>query len=200
MRRLLLTMGVSAIVTVAAVGRAQAQMPLNIVAGPTFANASGDDVPDDASSKTGFFVAAGTAFGISETFSIDPWVGYVQKGASLDDGDFSVDYIEIPVFLTANIPVGESSMLALSAGPQIAFNINCEDPEGSDCSDNSDFKKTEFGIVTGASISFPLSDSVGLALGGAADFGLTDLFDQDNVKTRTYYLFAGLGFGLGGGM
>jgi hypothetical protein len=199
MRRLLFSMGVGAIVAVAAVGRAQAQMPLNIVAGPTFANVSGDDVPDDNSSKTGFFVAAGTAFSINETFSIDPWVGYVQKGTSFDDGDFSLDYIEIPVFLSATIPVGESASLGISAGPQIAFNVNC-DENGDDCSEDSDFKSTEFGIVGAASIAFPLSDSVGLSLGGAADFGLTDVFDNSDGKTRTYYLFAGLGFALGGGM
>lgn len=150
MRRLFFSMGVGAIVAVAAVGRAQAQMPLNIVAGPTFANVSGDDVPDDASSKTGFFAAVGTALSISETLSIDPWVGYVQKGSSLDDGDFSIDYIEIPVFLSASLPMGESAVLGLSAGPQIAFQVNCEDTDGSDCSNNDNFKSTEFGIVGAA--------------------------------------------------
>lgn len=200
MRKLLLSMGVGTIMAVAAAGHVQAQFPFSIVAGPTFANLRGDDT-EGAESKTGFFVAAGTAFQLNETFAVSPYLAYVQKGASNGETneDFSLDYIEIPVFLSATVPLGESASLGLSAGPQISFNINC-DVEGFDCSDEEDFNGTDFGIVGSASIGFPVSDSASLALGGGADFGLKEYRDGVDAKTRTYYLFAALNLALGGGM
>jgi Outer membrane protein beta-barrel domain len=200
MRRMLFSLGVGAIVAVAAVGRAQAQIPLNIVAGPTFSNLRGSDT-EGAKNKTGFFVAAGTDFALGETVALSPYVAYVQKGATEEgtDDTFSLDYIEIPIFLGIAFPVGESAALSVAAGPQISFNINC-DFAGFDCSDEPDFNSTDFGIVGSASLGFPISESTTLAIGGGADFSLTDYRDDVDAKSRAFYLFAGLNFALGGGM
>jgi hypothetical protein len=178
-------------------GAAQAQFPLRVLAGPTISTISTDDF--DTSSKMGFFVAAGTSFSLNERFSISPFLGYVQKGTEFSDGsNGSYDYIEIPVLLGTQVPVGEKASLSFSLGPQVAFNINC-DEDGFDCTEYADFKSTEFGIVGGAGIGFPLSEPYNVSFGVSFDFGLTDLYDIDSgYKNRVIYLWASLGTVIGG--
>jgi len=197
--------GVGLLVTA---GQAQAQFPLNIAAGPTFSNVSNDDF--DASSKTGFFAAVGTSFPVGTNLAIQPYVGYVQKGASFDFGSFQEDdtytYIEIPVFLSYGIPLSESATLGLSAGPQVGFMIDCTeayddgDPDF-DCSEYDNFESTEFGLVGSVGVSFPVGSSA-LSVGGGYDLGLTDVFSDidGGYKNRVFYLFVDYGFSLGGGM
>lgn len=196
MRGSLGSLGIVFALSILLVGPVEAQFPVNIVAGPTFANLSGDDA-EGFDSKTGFFVGAGTAIPLNETFFIEPYVAYVQKGADDAGAELSLDYIEIPVFLSANIPISESVALFIGAGPQVGFNINCDD-DGFDCSDEDDLNKTDFGIVTSAGLGFPLSDTVFIGVGGGADFGLTDVFDSGDAGNRAYYVSASVGMLLGG--
>ena len=180
-------------------GRAQAQTPLRILAGPTLSNVSTDEW--ETSSKLGFFAAVGTSFALSESVFVSPFLGYVQKGTTFDDDDSdgSYNYIEIPVLLGTEIPVGEKASLSISAGPQVAFNIKC-DEDGVDCSDHEDFKSTEFGIVAGVGIGFPLTDPYNLSFGLSYDLGLTDVFEEDEggFKNRVIYLWGSIGTAIGG--
>jgi hypothetical protein len=179
----------------------EAQRPLILVGGPVFASTD----HENASSKTGLFVAAGTSFAINERFSIDPFVGFVQKGARFEGGDFdeNINVLEIPVFLSGNFPVNETVAISLGAGPQISLIISCEyEEEGfdsEDCDDAGDeVKSFEFGFILNGNVSFPITDSLMGAVGAAADFGLTDLFEDFDEKSRTYFLYASVAIPLGG--
>jgi hypothetical protein len=177
---------------------ARAQIPLTVVAGPTIASVSTDAY--DASSTVGFFVAAGTAYPLSERVSLMPFVGYVQKGAEFDGSKASYDYIEIPLFLGTRIALNEEWSLGLHAGPQVGFNINC-DEDGYDCSDYEDFKGTEVGVVGGVALSHPLSESHTVSFGISYDLGLTDIFGSESdysFKNRVLSLWAGIGSMIGG--
>ena len=196
MRGSLVSLGIALALSSFVAESVEAQFPLNIVAGPTFSNLSGDDA-EDFDSKTGFFVAAGTAIPLNETFWIEPYVAYVQKGADDAGAELSLDYIEIPVFLNATIPLSESVVFAIGAGPQVGFNLSCDD-DGFDCSDADDLNTMDFGILTSAGLGFPLSDTMSLGFGGGADFGLTDVFDSGDASNRAYYVFASLGILVGG--
>ncbi|MEX1256957.1 MAG: hypothetical protein WEG36_04995 [Gemmatimonadota bacterium] len=116
--RLRILMGLGAVTLTIALGadQVEAQRLLILVGGPVFASTD----HENASSKTGLFVAAGTSFLINERFSIDPFVG------------------------------------------------------------------------------FPITDSIMGALGAAADFGLTELFEDFEEKSRTYFLYASVAIPLGG--
>lgn len=197
MHRVFSSLGVALALLIVSVGQVEAQFPLNFSVGPTFANLTGDD-DEGLESKTGFFIAAGTDIALNETFSLGPNLAYVQKGTSYEaGGDLSLDYIEIPVFLNATFPAGESGSFGFGVGPQVAFNISCDD-DGFDCSDDENLNTTEFGIVAGANVMFPLSDGVGLSLGGGGDFGLSDPIDNQDLKNTVYYLLAGLSITVGG--
>lgn len=179
-------------ISLLAADQAQAQMPLHLSAGPTIGTVSSDDFPDSESS-VGFFAAVGTSFPVGETVAISPYLGYVQKGAEFDGESASYDYIEIPVLLSTSFPVGENLAWGIFAGPQVGFQINC-DEAGFDCTEFSNHKGTEFGVMAGTGLRF----ANGFAVSVGADIGLTDLFDELDYKTRTYFLSLGYSTALGG--
>ncbi len=189
-------------ISIFATDHAQAQMPLHVTAGPTLGTISTDDPDfDDAETTVRFFAAVGTSFLLSENVAVSPYLGYVQKGAQFFDGEFdaSYDYIEIPVLVSVGFPVGESAMGSVFAGPQVGFQINC-DEDGFDCSEFDTHESTEIGAMFGAGIRLPAGESGAFSIGLGADIGLTDLFDTgvDSFKTRTYFLSLGYSTALGG--
>lgn len=165
---------------------ANAQMALHFAAGPTLGDISSDEF-DGASTSVGFFAAVGTTFMLSENVGVSPYLGYVQKGAEFDGEDASYDYIEIPVLFVVGVPVGEGgTSFNIFGGPQVGFQINC-DEAGFDCTEFDDHKGTEFGLMGGIGLAFPMGESGSLGVSLGADIGLTDLYDTVSYKTRTYF-------------
>ena len=147
--------------------------------------------------QIGFFAAVGTSFTLSEKVSVSPYLAYVKKGVTFDGEDASYDYIEIPILLGTGFPVGETMTWNVFAGPQFGFQVNC-DEDGFDCKEFSNHKGTEFGVVAGTGLEFPVSETGAFAVSIGADFGLTDLFDELDYKTRTYFLSLQYSTTLGG--
>ena len=174
----------------------RAQSIWSVVAGPTFGTISSDQF-SDASYTTGFFAGVGRATELSDRWSVTPYVAYVQKGADFNGEIASYDYIEIPVFFTAAFPLDGGKAFTASVGPQFGFQINC-DEDGTDCSDFADASSIEAGVVGGLGLAIPHGDDGSFSFGVAADWGITDLFDTLDFKTRTYYLFARYAKTIGG--
>lgn len=175
------------------VDQVQAQTPIHLAAGPTLGSISSDEFTDTESS-VGFFAAVGTSLPVSETVAISPYLAYVQKGAKVDGESASYDYIEIPVLINTAFPVGESMSVVVFAGPQFGFQINC-DEGGFDCTEFSNHKGTEFGLMGGAGLQ--VSPTLAVSLG--ADIGMSNLFDELDYKTRTFFLSLQYTTSLGGG-
>lgn len=165
---------------------ANAQMALHFAAGPNLGNISSDEF-DGSSTSVGFFAAVGTTFMVADNIGVSPYLGYVQKGAEFDSETASYDYIEIPVFVVVGVPVGEGgTMFNIFGGPQVGFQINC-DEGGFDCTEFDDHKGTEFGVIGGVGLGFPVGENGTLGVSLGADIGLTDLYDTVSYKTRTYF-------------
>lgn len=188
MRTLRWTMAVALVAAASLItaGQVQAQTPLHFVGGVNMSNISSDDFPD-SDAKTGFFAGVGTSFALSENVAVSPYVAYVQKGAEFDGEDASYDYIEVPVLLSTSFPMGETTSLGIFGGPQIGFQINC-DEGGFDCTEFTNHKSTEFGVLVGTGLNFPAGENGSFGVSVGADWGLTDLFDELDYKTRTYFL------------
>ncbi len=177
-------------------GGADAQFPLTFVAGPNFTTVSTDAF--DTGNRTGFFAAVGTAFGLGEQFSFQPFVAYVQRGAEFEGTSSGTDtytYIDLVGFFGTAFPVGESVDLTVSAGPRVSFNLSCtedepDDPD-QDCKDFNDYTGgTDFGIVGGVGLQFPVGSNT-FGVGAGYDLGLKDIFEDipGGYKNRGFYLY-----------
>lgn len=148
---------------------------------------------------------------------IQTGVAYSQKGASETEGDTDVaielDYIEVPLLLTVNVPTGSTVRPRLYAGPQVAFEASCNltGTDGSvtvDVACDSDeleeigfnTESTDFSLLFGGGLQVEAGPGV-LTLDGRYDLGLTDINasagpDQAEAKNRTFQISAGYLFGL----
>lgn len=198
-------------------GPAQAQgLALGAEAGATFADFDVSEGDADLGSRTGFRVAGVLRYGFGGMWGVQTGVGYAQKGAedeSLPDftSTFELAYIEIPAFLTLDIPTGPSPLNPrLFAGPQISFESSCEisgEGEGVsatvDCDADElgetgiDTKSADFSLVFGGGLDFGLGGPLALTLDGRYDLGLTDINDIEGaesveIKNRTFAISGGV--------
>jgi opacity protein-like surface antigen len=93
---------------------------------------------------------------------------YTMKGAEEKEeggeGTHKLGYVEIPVLLRIKVPVEMSIDPYVLAGPAIAVNTSAK-TKWHDESEEVDFKdrvrSTDFGVVLGAGVAFPISSLVG---------------------------------------
>lgn len=164
-----------------------AQMQLGVKAGLNLANLSGDDI-EDTDARTGFAGGVFFMYQFSEMFAIQPEIYYTMKGATQKDVipgvDVEVkgDYIEIPVLLKLIIPLkGSGVRPAIFAGPSLSFNTSAKmkmEYLGTTVEeDMEDIKSTDFGLVFGAGIGFPVGNGE-LGFDARYILGLTTLDDS----------------------
>lgn len=206
-----------AVALLAVAGPAQAQdLSLGAEAGVTFADFDVSEDDADLGSRTGFRVAGVLRYGFGGMWGIQTGVGYAQKGAEDESAPdftstFELAYIEIPAFLTLDIPTGPSPLNPrLFAGPQVSFESSCEisgEGEGVsatvDCDAEElgefgfDTKSADFSLVFGGGLDFGLGGPLALTLDGRYDLGLTDINDIDEaaateIKNRTFSVSGGV--------
>jgi hypothetical protein len=188
---------------------ASAQVSIGINGGVVSSNLGGDFVEDlDTDSRTGFFGGASLSLPVAERLGLTVGAYFVQKGTeSTSPGTVEASYLEVPVLLGvtltgADAPVGFS----LWAGPGISFELDCTQRvltgsvapgSGVDC----DSKSTDFGVLGGATLSFPISDTSALFVNSGYELGLTKLDDSSqelDMKNRAFYIGGGVRLVVGG--
>lgn len=190
-----------------------AQMQLGVKAGVNLANLGGNDAPDNSETRTGFSGGAFFMYQFSEMFAVQPELLYSMKGAtekgSIDfegtsynyDAEYKLDYFEIPLLLKFIIPLkGSGVKPALFAGPSIAFNMSAktkvESGDESFEEDIEDVKSTDFGLVFGGGLGFPVGNGelgvdIRYILGLSTIDDSADSFDVKNgvLNFNLYYGF-----------
>ncbi len=177
---------------------AQSSFQYGVLAGVALADFHGADV-GNTSSRTGFVVGGFGRFKASDILAIEPQVIYVQKGAEADAGSgligtFKVDYIEVPVLLTAQFPVANDNRIRPSvfAGPAVSFKVHCainvrngSNSVEDSCADaGANVKGTDFSAVFGAGLEVR---AIGFQL--RYDLGLPKIVDtspQPDIKTQAW--------------
>jgi len=135
---------------------------VGVLGGVNFATFTGDII-GNAETKVGFDLGGYVSFGISRNFAIETGALYSQRGAKVSEQGvtvkFKVNYIEVPLLLSARFP-GQSAVTPfISAGPAVGIKVGCGVSVsgggatfGSGCQGvedalDSDLKSTDFGLV-----------------------------------------------------
>lgn len=155
------------LITAASLVHAQSAMRLGPEIGLNFANIGGKDANSNLSSKTGLLIGGVFTYQFSDMFALQPEAVYSMKGATLAQNGvnttFTLNYIEIPVFLKLLIPLAGNTNIKpeIYAGPTFAFNVAAS------------FEQSQNGQTqtTDASSSVKGFD-MGLAFGGGVGFGV----------------------------
>ncbi|MCR9100567.1 MAG: PorT family protein [bacterium] len=189
-------------------------LSVGIRGGINLANVSFEDEPDiETDNRMGLDFGLLLNFGVSESFSIQPEIHYMQKGYRIDqqilgqsiEQDVLLNYLELPIL--AKLALGnESIKVLINAGPSIGYALNgklesdilgqrieadidfSEDEEG-------EFNRLEFSMLFGTGLSFDVGAATIFAdvryLLGLTTWG--DLDDDEFPAIRN----RGLGLGLG---
>ena len=185
-------------------------MQLGLKAGVNFANVVGDDV-DGVDSKTGFVGGLFFMYQFNKLFAIQPEAYYTMKGATDEEAfagetaelTISLDYIEIPILFKVLIPIENSPIRpSVFLGPYVAFNTTAKQKleymGESQEADIDDVNPTDFGLVFGAGLGFPVGQNE-----AGVDFryglGLSSLDDSGedlDIKNSVFNINAYFGFNL----
>ena len=180
----------------------------------------GEDVKDlGAKSLTGGIAGGFLTVQFGQFFALQPEVLWTRKGAQLTiedeevpgsamEGDFRVDYIEIPLLAQAIFALpGDRVLPRIFAGPAVSFKNRCEaqvDDGGvevkMDCDEvDADVTKTDWGAVMGLGTEIDLG-ALALVLDARASFGLNTIDDTanpDEIKNRSLSAMVGVSIPLG---
>ncbi|WP_100611490.1 porin family protein [Confluentibacter lentus] len=180
MKKLLL----SAVIAIFAMSNVNAQeVKFGAKAGVNFASLSGDDA-DGLDGRTSFHVGALAEIGISEKFAVQPELLYSSQGASFEDNNLKMDYINLPILAKFLVAEGFS----IEVGPQVGFLISA-DAEGEDVKDA--FKSTDFSGALG--LGYKLES--GLNFAARYNLGLGNIADGDgDIKNNVIQLSVGYFF------
>lgn len=188
----------------------RAQVLLGPKVGLNISNIHGADAgsPD---SKTGFAGGIFFMYQFSNMFAVQPEVYYTMKGAKEKESfqgytleaTVSLDYIEIPVLLKLIVPLpGSPFHPVIFAGPAVGFNtthkVKIEFEGQSAEEDIPNVNSTEFSLVFGGGVGFPVADNE-LGIDVRYNLGLTTVDDSDDpydVKNNVISINAYFGFSL----
>jgi len=193
----------------------QAQTTFGVRAGVNIATvnfeADGLDVSPD--SRVGLTIAGIANIGITETFSVQPEVHFIQKGYKITleflgetlEETLKLNYLEIPIH--AKYKFGQENVGGfVMAGPAIGFALNgeAESCDGGDCvsedlefDDDDGFNRFEVGLSVGGGVTIGSNFFVDIRY----VLGLTNLAedDADGTKATNRGFQIGAGYMFGGG-
>src|SRR5262245_14455318 len=204
------TLLLSALLLVPAPASAQVSASFGIQGGANFANVdfkagNPEEGEPDFKNRTrgvfGFFAGLDfTVIGIQ----IDAL--YSQKGAKADfteeDGsnfkiEVGVDYVEVPLMLRVNVPLGGSAKFRAFGGPAFAFKVSDKvtfESNGVSLEDDeTEFKSYDIGVTAGGALQFGHSFVDVRYTWGTLNI-IKDDSDGDRAKTRTLGVMAGFEF------
>lgn len=216
--RTLVALAAAASVGLQAAPAAAQQIRVQPQVGVNFANVS--EVSElaagfgiDTKMRIAFHGGVGILFGLSEQLSIGTGGYYSQQGLKLTqtgepDVTLKLDYVKVPLTLSAAFPSGGGVTPFVFAGPMVGFKAACKASGGGvsiDC-DAGDLavKSIDFGALLGGGIGIQAGTGM-VTLNGWYNLGLTNIDDEavsgdPKPKNRVFGFSVGYAFPLGGGM
>jgi len=166
---------------IGAVSYGQAEVAIGLKGGANFANiSSSSDVNTDG--ITSYHAGAYARIKLL-SFGIQPEVLISSQGTQVDGEDLTLDYVNVPVMVMFNLPLG----INLHAGPQFGFLTNAEGDDGTDIKDF--YKNSDVSLGIGAGINLKKINFTARYLVGLSD--ITDVSGADELKNNVFQLSVG---------
>lgn len=178
--------------------KADAPISFGITAGVNFANMSfsADGYSASPDSRTAFNVGLTVDIPMLESLYIKSGLLYSSKGCKFDDETWSPAYLEIPILASYRYDFSEAAQLQFNVGPYLAYGIGGKykydgygDDEEEDFFDD-DTNKFDCGLQFGLGVTFAKHFNIGVSY----QFGLTKVFDDDDVSVKNNNLMINLGY------
>lgn len=162
-------------------------MSFGVKAGANFATLSGDDA-GDVDMKVGLHIGGVAEFMLSEQFAIQPELLFSMQGYSVEDVNFNLNYINVPISAKYYFTEGFSAHL----GPQIGFLMSAKATDGDNDVDIKDgYSSIDYGVNIGAGYKL----ESGLFFNARYYFGLADIPDTDaDVKVKNSVIQVSVGY------
>jgi opacity protein-like surface antigen len=121
----------------------------------------------------------------------------VTKGVEvevLDDnvGYTSLRYLEIPILLRRDIPVGDSAALFVVAGPGLGVLLSAKNVENDGGTEDikDETKDLDIGLIVGGGVGVPLSSGGALEIEVRYEHGMVSVDEGDDVELENRAVFA----------
>jgi hypothetical protein len=182
-------------------------LAIGVEGGANFADLHVSGAATQLGHRTGYRVAGILRFGFAGPFGLETGIGLAQKGAVATPAqtgltsnvDFNLNYVEVPLLLTLGIPTGPFPLHPrVFAGPQVGFRSTCSlsgtisgVSASVDCGGGSlgtaslDTNSTDFGLVFGGGLDFPMAGPLALTVDGRYDLGLSDINPSGSTSTTS---------------
>jgi len=187
------TLAAAALVLCAATAHAQG---IGIKGGLSFGDVSNRGLlPGSLDTRTGFALGLGLS-SAPGLLGFDAEGLYAQRGVgeAADPDARRLDYIDVPVYLRAMLPLPGLAPFAY-AGPQVSFELRCR--AGGDPCPDTDRSKTSYAAAVGAGVRLGTRRAItveGRYLYGLTDLDLGTVTDPESYKTRSFLILVGVGF------
>jgi hypothetical protein len=138
---------------------------------------NGPTASDVYASRLGFVGGAFVNLPFSPMLSIQPELLYEQKGGKINDNDYRLDYVEIPVLLDVTL----FGPLSILLGPAFSANVGSYGV--------ATVNQGDVGAILGAQVNLQV-----LFFSGRYEVGLTDLNSDAKIQNGTFTILAGISF------
>ncbi len=202
MKRLLTlatTLALVAFIAMPAQAQDKGDARIMVQGGISLASFSGDDVPDDQSSKVGFLAGLGFEYFFAPNWSLaieGNWLAGLgaKSGSGTTEGEIKLSYFSFPLTLNFAFPLGQSekTWLGLGAGFAANLNLTCSEglvgsPSDFDCKD--DTESVMWSVPLNAGIGFKAADAAVVYLNARYQLGLNDTFSDDTAAKLNWFEF-----------
>jgi len=177
--------------------------------GLNFSKIHGSDATHSQNSDglTGLMIGSFYELPLSEAFSFEPQLRYIEKGGSdsaTTNSDIRLRYLEIPLYAKYKIPTGTAFTPYVFAGPALAFRTGATIAGLSGSAVSKLIRGFDLGIDLGLGGEMAVNETVALSLNAAYGLGLLQtLGDQleaaasgASLKNRGFQLYAGFSFAI----
>jgi hypothetical protein len=198
MRRVIAVMFMVGLIGLGRGREAESQIAgIGVLVGPAFSSFRGNG-SEAFNTRTGFAAGGFVELGLGGMIGLRPEFLYVQKGATRNitpSETFKIEYFEVPVLFTVDVPMEGILGVQFYAGPQISILSKCRADTQGGATDvpcttaGLPVKSTDWGVIFGAELAIKM-----FLIDIRYDMGITQIVDDPNVNLKNQAIMVLGGF------